>query len=98
MRQPRIRMFAGPNCSGKSTVKEYLLPRHIGAYLNANEVEKVLNQTQILDLDSYHPQLDSLKLIEFLKYKKKKINQENHALLMMDRKRLSWLELNGQRY
>ena len=73
MRQPRIRMFAGPNGSGKSTIKDYLLPRHIGAYLNADELETVLNQTQILDLDSYHTQLDLLKLIEFLKHKKKKI-------------------------
>lgn len=39
-RQPRIRMFAGPNGSGKSTVKDYLLPQHIGAYLNADELEK----------------------------------------------------------
>ena len=63
MRQlkPRIRMFAGPNGSGKSTIKDYLLPRHIGAYLNADELEKVLNQTQILDLDTYHESLDSFK-------------------------------------
>jgi len=33
-------MFAGPNGSGKSTVKDYLLPQHIGAYLNADELEK----------------------------------------------------------
>ena len=71
MRQPRIRMFAGPNGSGKSTIKDYLLPRHIGAYLNADELEKVLNQTQILDLNSYHELLDVEKLIDFLKTKKK---------------------------
>ena len=65
MRQPRIRMFAGPNGSGKSTIKDYLLPRHIGAYLNADELEKVLNQTQILDLNSYHELLDVEKLIDF---------------------------------
>jgi predicted ABC-type ATPase len=76
MRQPRIRMFAGPNGSGKSTIKDYLLPRHIGAYLNADELEKVLNQTQILDLNSYHELLDVEKLIDFLKTKKKKINQQ----------------------
>ena len=72
MRQPRIRMFAGPNGSGKSTIKDYLLPRHIGAYLNADELEKVLNQTQILDLNSYHELLDVEKLIDFLKTKKKR--------------------------
>ena len=84
MRQPRIRMFAGPNGSGKSTIKDYLLPRHIGAYLNADELEKVLNQTQILDLNSYHELLDVEKLIDFLKTKKKKINQQICDLLSQE--------------
>ena len=76
MRQlkPRIRMFAGPNGSGKSTIKDYLLPRQIGAYLNADELEKVLNQTQILNLDTYHESLDSIRLINFLKTKDEDLN------------------------
>ena len=84
MRQPRIRMFAGPNGSGKSTIKDFLLDRHIGAYLNADELEKVLNQTQILDLNSYHELLDVEKLIDFLKTKKKKINQQICDLLSQE--------------
>ena len=40
MHQPRIRMFAGPNGSGKSTIKDYLTVQQIGAYLNADELEK----------------------------------------------------------
>ncbi len=70
-RQPRIRMFAGPNGSGKSTVKEYLLPHHIGAYLNADELEQQLNQTQRIDLISYHPSLKAQDLLAFLKQKKR---------------------------
>ena len=70
-RQPRIRMFAGPNGSGKSTVKEYLLPHHIGAYLNADELEQQLNQTQRLDLQAYHSALKAQDLIEFLQQKKR---------------------------
>ncbi len=46
MRPPRIRMFAGPNGSGKSTIKDYLAPNQIGAYLNADELEKQLLATQ----------------------------------------------------
>lgn len=84
MRQPRISMFAGPNGSGKSTIKDYLLPRHIGAYLNANELEKVLNQTQVLDLESYHNHLEPLKLLEFLRSKKKKLNHNTFALLSQE--------------
>ncbi|WP_436897612.1 zeta toxin [Acinetobacter gyllenbergii] len=86
MRQstPRIRMFAGPNGSGKSTIKEYLLPRHIGAYLNADELEKTLNQTHRLDLKIYHESLDALKWIAFLKTKKKKLNQKIYNLLSQE--------------
>ena len=70
MPQPRIRMFAGPNGSGKSTVKEYLLPHHIGAYLNADELEQNLKHSHQLDLMAYHPALKAQELIDFLKQKK----------------------------
>ena len=63
MPQPRIRMFAGPNGSGKSTVKEYLLPHHIGAYLNADELEQMLNTTHQLNLMVYHSALKAQDLI-----------------------------------
>lgn len=71
MPPPRIRMFAGPNGSGKSTVKEYLLPHHIGAYLNADELEQNLRLSQRLDLKTYHPALTAQALIAFLKQKKR---------------------------
>ena len=71
MPQPRIRMFAGPNGSGKSTVKEYLLPHHIGAYLNADELEQNLKESYQLDLMAYHPDLKAQALIDFLKQKKR---------------------------
>ena len=71
MPQPRIRMFAGPNGSGKSTVKEYLLPHHIGAYLNADELEQNLKASYQLDLMAYHPDLKAQALIDFLKQKKR---------------------------
>ncbi len=80
-RQPRIRMFAGPNGSGKSTVKEYLLPQHIGAYLNADELEQQLNQTQCIDLMSYHPALNAHELLNFLKQKKRPKAGEYRPLL-----------------
>lgn len=78
---PRIRMFAGPNGSGKSTIKEYLPPHQIGAYLNADELEKVLLQTQVVDLKSYHPKLSSNDLIQFLNQKKRKKN--NHTIPLL---------------
>lgn len=84
MRQPRIRMFAGPNGSGKSTIKEYLAPHQIGAYLNADELEKQLYATQRLDLDDYHRDLSAIALIEFLKQKKRNKNQQFIPLLSVE--------------
>ena len=71
MPQPRIRMFAGPNGSGKSTVKDYLLPHHIGAYLNADELEAELKLSAQLNLNTYHPALFAAPLIKFLKEKQR---------------------------
>ena len=74
-------MFAGPNGSGKSTIKDYLLPRHIGAYLNADELEKQLIQDHCFSLTDFHEALESQQLINFLKSKKRKVNQTMICLL-----------------
>lgn len=50
--QPRMRVFAGPNGSGKSTILPLLRPEWIGAYVNADDIERQLRQTGALDL---HP-------------------------------------------
>ncbi|RZG88642.1 zeta toxin [Acinetobacter sp. WCHAc060033] len=86
MRQPRIRMFAGPNGSGKSTIKEYLAPHQIGAYLNADELEKQLYATQSLALDDFHRDLSASALLEFLKQKKRKKDQKFIPLLSTEPK------------
>jgi len=67
MPQPRIRMFAGPNGSGKSTIKDYLLPRHI--------------EDHCFSLTDFHEALESQQLINFLKSKKRKVNQTMMPLL-----------------
>jgi predicted ABC-type ATPase len=74
-------MFAGPNGSGKSTVKDYLLPQHIGAYLNADELEQNLRQSQRIDLLHYHPSLKASELVTFLKSKKRPQTGQFVALL-----------------
>ncbi|NHB58954.1 zeta toxin [Acinetobacter sp. 194] len=81
MPKPRIRMFAGPNGSGKSTIIEYLSPRQVGAFLNADELEKVLKQTHRLDLSHYHSELSAQKLIHFLEQKIRKVGQKSKPLL-----------------
>lgn len=44
--QPRLRVLAGPNGSGKSTIKSELKPQWIGAFVNADEIERDLKATQ----------------------------------------------------
>ncbi len=51
--QPRLRVFAGPNGSGKSTIQELLLPEWIGAYVNADDMERQLRPAGALDLNAF---------------------------------------------
>lgn len=44
--QPRLRVLAGPNGSGKSTIKSELKPKWIGVFVNADEIERDLKDTQ----------------------------------------------------
>lgn len=39
-----MRVFAGPKGSGKSTIKDALKPAWIGAYLNADDIERALRE------------------------------------------------------
>ncbi len=71
MIKPRIRMFAGPNGSGKSTIIHYLEPHQVGAYLNADDLERNLNAHLSLNLSDYHPALCAKQLIVFLKNKQR---------------------------
>ena len=50
---PRLRMFAGPNGSGKTTVKGELPDRLFGNYINPDDIEKTLRAGGALDLTSF---------------------------------------------
>jgi len=50
---PRLRMFAGPNGSGKSTLKTIIRPELLGVYINPDEIEKKIKESDFLDLSSY---------------------------------------------
>lgn len=41
----RLRMFAGPNESGKSTIKSVISNDLLGIYVNADEIEKEMRQS-----------------------------------------------------
>jgi predicted ABC-type ATPase len=42
MSEPRLRRFAGPDGSAKSTIKSVLPPELPGAYINPDEIEAEL--------------------------------------------------------
>jgi predicted ABC-type ATPase len=52
---PRLRMFAGPNGSGKTTVKTQLnkSPEWFGVYLNPDDLEKAIRETGFLSLGPF---------------------------------------------
>lgn len=50
MNTPRLRMFAGPNGSGKSTIKSVISPELLGAYVNADELEREIGERGAIDL------------------------------------------------
>ena len=54
MSQKRIRVFAGPNGSGKTTILRALLADiPLGVYVNADDIENSLEKTGSLLLDPY---------------------------------------------
>jgi predicted kinase len=49
---PRLRMFAGPNGSGKTTIKNGLPSVLFGVYVNPDDLEKALRDEGVLHLGS----------------------------------------------
>jgi replication-associated recombination protein RarA len=45
---PRLRIFAGPNGSGKTTIKTIIRPELLGVYINPDEIEKNICQSRLL--------------------------------------------------
>ncbi len=62
---PRIRMFAGPNGSGKTTVKNELPARLFGNYINPDDIEKSLRTAGTLDLNSFGLSITTEELRQF---------------------------------
>jgi predicted ABC-type ATPase len=50
---PRLRMFAGPDGSGKSTLKSVLPKVLLGVYLNPDEIEQEIRRQGCLDFNAY---------------------------------------------
>ena len=56
MASKRMRVFAGPNGSGKTTIFKGILAENkvqLGVYVNADDIEKTLSQTNTINFSNY---------------------------------------------
>ncbi len=61
----RLRMFAGPNDSGKSTFKSILPPQLLGIYINPDEIEKEMRERGFLNLAAYSIKTTPEEILQF---------------------------------
>ena len=62
---PRLRMFAGPNGSGKTTIKSVIRPELLGVYINPDEIEKEIAEWGFLDLKNYRVETTEAEVLAF---------------------------------
>lgn len=61
-----MRVFAGPNGSGKTTIIKDLQPKYrFGVYINADDIEQTLDRTDKLLFDSYQLTVDEDEIRAF---------------------------------
>lgn len=66
MASKRMRVFAGPNGSGKTTIINSLRSEiGYGVYVNADDIETMLRESKVLLFNSYNLQITQLQLQEF---------------------------------
>lgn len=71
METKRMRVFAGPNGSGKTTIVKLLngvIP--FGIYVNADDIEKNIRNTGYLSFDQYQLSINTEKIQDFFKKSK----------------------------
>ncbi len=62
---PRLRMFAGPNGSGKGTFKSMIRKELLGVYINPDEIEKEISDRGFLDLAAYRVSTTQQEILDF---------------------------------
>lgn len=63
---PRLRMFAGPYGSGKSTITSVISPELLGIYINPDEIEADIGGRGFFDFKRYFVQTTSQEVYAFL--------------------------------
>jgi predicted ABC-type ATPase len=70
MAAKRMRVFAGPNGSGKTTIFKGILAKEeiqLGVYVNADEIELQLAQSNVLSFDDYQLEISDSDLKHFFR-------------------------------
>jgi predicted ABC-type ATPase len=68
MSSKRIRIFAGPNGSGKTTIINQLRNKiRFGVYVNADDIEKYLKKTNLLSFQDFQLDISQTDLENFFK-------------------------------
>ena len=65
---PRLRMFAGPNGSDKSTFKSMIRKELLGIYINPDEIEKEISDRVFLDLAAQHVSTTQQEILDFFRH------------------------------
>ena len=65
MSKRRLRIFAGLNGSGKSTIKSVISDSLLGYYLNPDEIEKEINQQGYLDIRDFNIKTNRNEIVRF---------------------------------
>ncbi len=98
---PRLRMFAGPNGSGNSTIKSVIRPELLGIYINPDEIEKEIAQRDFLNLKNYGIESTEEEILPFFREStllaKADLLDEAHALRFNDNL-LSFWEVSVNAY
>jgi predicted ABC-type ATPase len=91
---PRMRMFAGPNGSGKSTIIDIVQrakgSAFFGVYINADEIEKQVNEYGFLDFRAFHISIEHEEWLKFavpytLSFKPALLDSINRLTLIDDK-------------
>ena len=67
----RMRVFAGPNGSGKTTIFKGTLANYgvkLGVYVNADEIEKELTNLKTINFSDYQLTISNHQLKDFFKF------------------------------
>lgn len=81
----RVRVFAGPNGSGKTTLFEAISKKYsTGYFINADNIEKLLDDQNFVDLEDYNIAATQDEFFSFCKKNAvslfEKSANENHAI------------------